>query len=251
MTDTQLGSLIGEISSLNQPVDPAKVRFVEAVAGSIKSGPVDFCTDLSGYGEEGWVSGSAELGWDDAYVTALGAWYDYCGVAMPPLHLLHQEAGNWAKLTRGYAAAGPDTGVIADLKFLREDLERAWSEETAADAAWWRRNQPSRPSVGQCAVTALVVHERFGGDLLRVIVPEGATRILGFSKNVNSPEQSHYFNRLPDGRVVDLTRDQFDSWEPMGPPVVRERDYLMSHPDTVTRYRILRANLFDPVVDED
>lgn len=63
-----------------------------------------------------------------------------------------------------------------------------------------------------------------GGDLLRV---------------VNAGE-SHYFNRLPGGIEVDLTRDQFDSWEPTEAEV-RSREYVLSHPDTARRYALLSS----------
>ena len=47
--------------------------------------------------------------------------------------------------------------------------------------------------MGQCAVTALVVQDFLGGELIRAFV-------CG---------ESHYWNRLPDGSELDLTADQF------------------------------------------
>nr|WP_240942836.1 NUDIX domain-containing protein [Planosporangium thailandense] len=59
----------------------------------------------------------------------------------------------------------------------------------------WR---PENPARGQCGVTALVVHDLLGGDLILGEVYEHGTR-----------RGCHYWNRLPDGTEVDLTRDQF------------------------------------------
>lgn len=107
-----------------------------------------------------------------------------------------------------------------------EDLARrisdAWSAETSSFERW----TPSNRAGGQCAVTALVVQDFFGGELLRV-ENEGV---------------SHYFNRLPDGREVDLTRSQFGEWDPT-PAEVRDREYVLSFGPTVARYGTLRASL--------
>ena len=104
------------------------------------------------------------------------------------------------------------------LSTLAEAIRRSWSGETSAEAAW----VADRPSVGQCAVTALVVQDYLGGDLVRAIV--GGV--------------SHYWNRLPDGTTVDLTRDQFTSFQPVDIGL-RAREYVMSFPETTLRYRIL------------
>ncbi len=99
----------------------------------------------------------------------------------------------------------------------------AWTPETSSDPSGW---SPDNRAWGQCAVTALVVQDRFGGVLLRT-VNEGA---------------SHYWNRLPNGDEVDLTRDQFKTWDP-GEIVERDRSYVLSFPDTVARYERLKAAL--------
>lgn len=109
-----------------------------------------------------------------------------------------------------------------ELVRLRQRLELAWSADTAAAGDY----DPARPSAGQCAVTALVVADRYGGELLRTL-------------NCGA---SHYFNRLPDGSEVDLTRDQFPVWAP-GDVVVRERSYLEGYPQTMIRYEFLTVAL--------
>lgn len=102
-------------------------------------------------------------------------------------------------------------------------LRLGWNQDTSADPDGWT---PERPSHGQCAVSALLVQDCFGGELLRTT-----------NKGV-----SHYWNRLPDGTEIDHTRDQFDAWEP-GEIVVREREYVLSFPVTAERYERLKTRI--------
>lgn len=106
---------------------------------------------------------------------------------------------------------------------LRRKFEAAWSAETAVSHADWT---PERPSTGQCAVTALLVQDFYGGALLRAM----------------AGDESHYWNRLSDGSEIDLTRDQFDTdegWE-LDPVEERSREYVLSNRDTARRYELLR-----------
>lgn len=69
---------------------------------------------------------------------------------------------------------------------VRTALEKSWSIKTAKQ--WSQEN----PANGQCNVTAAVVFDLFGGEILR-------TRVPGFW---------HYYNRIDDHRC-DLTDSQF------------------------------------------
>jgi hypothetical protein len=109
---------------------------------------------------------------------------------------------------------------------LRSVLEQAWSRDTSADPEGWSEN--NRPW-GQCAVTALVLQDLFGGGLLRA-------KVDGIS---------HYWNRLPSGEELDLTRDQFGPWPMIIAGEMRTRDYVLSFPDTVRRYELLKARVVD------
>ncbi|MEU8005107.1 NUDIX hydrolase [Catellatospora sp. NPDC049111] len=97
------------------------------------------------------------------------------------------------------------------LSRLRPVVRNAWGPDTCdpIDLADWR---PENPSRGQCGVTALVVHDLLGGELVLGEVFEDGVR-RGY----------HYWNRLPDGTEVDLTRDQFRPGETVtgGVDVVR------------------------------
>jgi hypothetical protein len=97
------------------------------------------------------------------------------------------------------------------LQALEAAIRGSWCRETCdpTDAAVWA---PSNPSRGQCAVTALVVHDLVGGQLLEaeVLYPDGERQ--GF----------HYWNRLA-GLDVDLTGDQFTSEEVVQEPHLIDR----------------------------
>jgi hypothetical protein len=71
---------------------------------------------------------------------------------------------------------------------LYHRLMKAWSTETGSK---WR---PDNPACGQCSVTALVVQDILGGDILKTEVG-GAW---------------HFYNRIV-GRRWDLTVSQFDA----------------------------------------
>jgi hypothetical protein len=91
-------------------------------------------------------------------------------------------------------------------------LRAAWSVDTCdqVDRADWT---PENPARGQCGVTALVLQEVLGGDLLLAEVNFAGGGHQGV----------HDLNRLPDGRQVDLTREQFGDDEIVGQPEVVER----------------------------
>jgi hypothetical protein len=96
----------------------------------------------------------------------------------------------------------------------------AWTAATSADNAW----SATCPSLGQCAVTALVIQDYLGGELMRAEV-DG---------------RSHYWN-VVDGEMIDLTRDQFAPGAPARNTATRGRSYVLSYADTSRRYDLLRA----------
>ncbi|MFF8628286.1 YunG family protein [Streptomyces werraensis] len=114
------------------------------------------------------------------------------------------------------------------------DLDRAfrscWAADTCSpdDLPDWR---PDNPSVGHCDITTLVVNDLFGGDLLVADV-----------RRDGSPHGHHWWNRLPNGIELDLTRDQFRGGETLSPPrtVTRPPGPLpRRHPE----YELLRRRL--------
>jgi len=103
-----------------------------------------------------------------------------------------------------------------------EAVSQSWSAETSNNGTGSRQV----PSRGQCAVTALVIQDLLDGDILR-------TEVDGIS---------HYWNRLPDGHELDLTRDQFPRFA-AGEVERRSRAHLISDEDTRRRYDILRMRV--------
>ena len=121
------------------------------------------------------------------------------------------------------------------MDILEEILSKAWVQETSSDPDNW---SAENPAWGQCAVTALVVNDYFGGRLL-----------WASAKLPDGKEISHYFNELETGEVVDLTRAQFPEGTiiPEGIDKKKEfattRDYVLSYPVTVQRYTLLQQNI--------
>lgn len=131
--------------------------------------------------------------------------------------------------------AGCATVDGAFLMKLWKALYQSWDAETSADPVNWGENSPAW---GQCAVTALVVQDYMGGELLR-----------GSLEKVPDPKiaamRSHYWNRLPSGREVDLTERQFHPSQKayITPGEPRTQEYLLSNVSTARRYARLKAKV--------
>lgn len=113
------------------------------------------------------------------------------------------------------------TGVIE----LRNKLHKAWSRETSYIPEEWSEQNPSR---GQCAVTALLVQEYMGGNIVKC--------------NVVGDVSSHFYNMLENGEVVDFTREQFGSNFQFTDEAIVSRASVM-HPKTEVRYKTLKEQL--------
>lgn len=111
---------------------------------------------------------------------------------------------------------------------LERRLRAAWSRDTSYTPGAW---SPERPSTGQCAVTALLVHDETGAKILK-------TRIVS--------DVTHFYNEL-DGRRLDLTLDQYAE-APNYQDLPVDPEALRTHPSTVPRYAILRQRFEDATV---
>ncbi|KAA1395775.1 YunG family protein [Aeromicrobium ginsengisoli] len=87
-------------------------------------------------------------------------------------------------------------------------LRESWGPDTCApeDVADWTPDNPAR---GQCATTALVLHDFFGGSLVTGEVFVDPSTGSGAMERVDF----HWWNRLPDGEQVDITLEQFGPHE--------------------------------------
>ena len=115
------------------------------------------------------------------------------------------------------------------------DVERAvraaWTPQTTYAKPAFLARGAGRPSRGQCGPTALVVHDLLGGELLVAEVSYEGER-----------DGVHYWNRLPDGRELDLTRDQFVAGEVLSPPQTVQRGET-ADPAAEVAYRLLLSRV--------
>ena len=109
---------------------------------------------------------------------------------------------------------------------LKQLLIQTWTLETCAPGLkneWNKQN----PSLGQCAITSLIINDFFGGKIMRCMTSSG----------------SHYYN-LINGELFDLTVEQFLGDIPQYEEgEERTRQYLLSNEDTKKRYEKLLYNL--------
>ncbi len=80
-----------------------------------------------------------------------------------------------------------------DLATLESALRKAWTKDTCYPpiATEWTSE---RPAFGQCYVTALIVQDYLGGDIIQLSFFDG---------------KGHFWNRI-NGKDIDLTASQFD-----------------------------------------
>ncbi|MFJ8433880.1 hypothetical protein ACIQ9P_21530 [Kitasatospora sp. NPDC094019] len=114
-----------------------------------------------------------------------------------------------------------------NLLALDRALRASWAADTCSPddlaRAGWR---PDNPAWGHCDITALLVHDLLGGDLVLGEVHQGGER-HGF----------HWWNVLASGVELDLTREQFRHGQtvggarvvvrPEGPTRRRWEEYLL------------------------
>ena len=112
-------------------------------------------------------------------------------------------------------------------------LRECWCKETAypsCQADW----VPNDPSYGQCAITAILVYDMFGGTIHRIRVSGGGT---------------HYFNKI-NGQYLDLTVEQFDLYNiPVNyePNEEMDRKYCGKNKDTQKRFELLIKRIAEKV----
>ena len=130
----------------------------------------------------------------------------------------------------------PGNPKIRTLDDLFNILLECWCKETAYPSCQkdW---SPDDPSYGQCAITAMLVHDLFGGTIHRIRNSGGGT---------------HYFNKI-GGRYFDLTAAQFWNYNlPLHhePNEEMPRSICGRNPDTANRYKLLVAKIAEKVKSE-
>lgn len=88
--------------------------------------------------------------------------------------------------------------LLADIEYA---VRSSWSAETATPElrTQWTEDNPARD---QCGVTAMVLNDLLGGELIRGEVHVAGERV-----------DYHWWNRLGAGLEIDLTREQFGPHE--------------------------------------
>ena len=113
-----------------------------------------------------------------------------------------------------------------DIESLRSLLNWSWEKDTCSPGLrdkWTKDNK----TLGQCAITSLIVNDFFGGKIMRCMASSG----------------SHYYN-LIDDELVDLTVEQFLGEIPgYLEGQERTREYLLGNEDTRNRYLLLKSNV--------
>ena len=124
------------------------------------------------------------------------------------------------------APAPAESTRAATLREIEQAIRAAWSQKTSDDPDEWSEANPAR---GQCAVTALLVRELLGGEILVANVLRDGVRV-----------DRHAWNRLPSGLTLDLTREQFTQGERFAEPRVEEPVLTHRHPG---RFATLRERV--------
>ncbi len=117
--------------------------------------------------------------------------------------------------------------ITWSLLTIDQALRASWAADTCSPDDLERHGwQPDNPALGHCDITALIVHDIFGGDL-----------VVGKVYHLAEQQGFHWWNRLPNGVELDLTRKQFQQGQtiaearavarPPGPLPRRWEEYLL------------------------
>lgn len=128
---------------------------------------------------------------------------------------------------------GPAAPAPGPRPFLLTDIEAAvrasWGADTTTPAhrPHW---SPDNPARDQCGVTAMVLNDLLGGELIR-----GVVRVDGVQTDF------HWLNRLGEGIEIDLTHEQF------APEEIVSDGEVVPRPPHFTRlreeYELLRSRV--------
>lgn len=108
--------------------------------------------------------------------------------------------------------------VIMDISYLGLALVESWGIETSTK---WKMENPAS---GQCGVTALVVQEYLGGEIVKTFIGE----------------MWHFYNKIGDN-YIDFTASQFDTAIDYKPVVSNRQE---AFEDTnINQYRYLTKEM--------
>ncbi|GLY31582.1 hypothetical protein [Kineosporia sp. NBRC 101731] len=124
--------------------------------------------------------------------------------------------------------------TVFTLNDVADGLRASWAADTCSpddvERSPW---SPENPAWGHCDITALVVNDLFGGDLVM-----GEVHLNGEQHGY------HWWNRLESGLEIDMTKEQFRLGQTISSVQVRKRP-----PGPLRRrreeYLLLRERLAD------
>ncbi|MGN1134536.1 MAG: hypothetical protein ACI4RN_08830 [Oscillospiraceae bacterium] len=123
---------------------------------------------------------------------------------------------------------------IESIDSLFKILLDVWCKDTAYPRCQKDYVEENDPTYGQCAITATLVHDMFGGTIHRMRVSGGGT---------------HYFNQI-NGHYIDLTSDLFDLYGISVNYDINEqipREYCGKNDDTLKRYKLLLKLVYEHI----
>lgn len=132
------------------------------------------------------------------------------------------DGDGWAR----EIAPEPRPSRFVTLGELEGAIRSSWGSDTTEEPDVWSEDNPAW---GNCAVTALVVRDYLGGEIVAAGVVRDGVRV-----------DRHAWNRLPSGLMVDLSRDQFRGGEQFEAPEPIE---TFLSPTTFERYEVLAARV--------
>ena len=133
---------------------------------------------------------------------------------------------NGREYTQNITKISKDYDGINTIDDLFDNLLNVWCKETTYPACQRDYDLYDDPTLGQCAITATLVHDLFGGTIHKIFLDGGGT---------------HYFNKI-NGKYIDLTSDQFTQFNiPINyePNVEVPRDYCGKNANTMQRSNLL------------
>lgn len=147
----------------------------------------------------------------------------YLRKAGTPIHFYGEEYASIETINGEYVG-------IRTLDDLFRILLKSWCCETAYPSCQKEYIYKEDPTYGQCAITATLVYDLFGGTIHKIRVEGGGT---------------HYFNKVK-GHYIDLTKDQFDLYNipvTYEPNQTVDREYCGKNEDTLKRFLLLKKKV--------
>lgn len=108
------------------------------------------------------------------------------------------DSRNWRQLPHRTAASNRRTAryagrvCVGKLDALTSALQKSWSADTSSTPRWTETNRAK----GQCAVTACVVQDYFGGDILNTVATLPSSETVSHNFNHKWTRYSGSFPRV-------------------------------------------------------